>query len=87
MSDFRTLRPEDNARQPKARPQGELRTRQANIRKGLEGYTVTLTMRENGGARVLVEKTVESYHEAETVARAFAAQQGFPWNKVALVIS
>jgi hypothetical protein len=58
---------------------------QATIRKGLQGYTVTLTMRQNGTARVLVDKVVESYAEAETVARAFAAQQGYPWHKVAVV--
>ena len=58
---------------------------QATIRKGLQGYTVTLTMRQNGTARVLVDKVVESYAEAETVARAFAAQQGYPWHNVAVV--
>jgi hypothetical protein len=58
---------------------------QATISKGLQGYTVTLTMRENGTVRVLVDKAVESYGEAETVARAFAAQQGYPWHKVAVV--
>ncbi|CEF48499.1 unnamed protein product [uncultured bacterium] len=35
--------------------------------------------------RVIVDKTVESYREAETIALAFAAQQGFLWNKVAVV--
>jgi hypothetical protein len=46
---------------------------------------MTLTMHENGKVRVLVDKTVESYAEAETVARAFASQHGFPWYKVAVV--
>src|SRR5437879_3867623 len=58
---------------------------QAAIRKGLQGCTVTLTMRQIGTVRVLVDKVVESYAELETVARAFAAQQGYPWHKVAVV--
>jgi hypothetical protein len=32
-----------------------------------------------------VDKVVESYAEAETVASAFAAQQGYPWYRVAMV--
>jgi len=44
-----------------------------------------VALKENGHARVLTEKTVESYAEAETVARAFASQQGFPWHRVAVV--
>lgn len=53
--------------------------------KGFKGHTVTLTIHEVSQVRVIVDKTVESYREAETIARAFAAQQGFPWNKVAVV--
>ena len=63
----------------------EQRSCQATITKGFNGYTVTVTIHEAGELRVLVDKTVESYHEAETVARAFASRQGFPWHKVAVV--
>jgi hypothetical protein len=63
----------------------EQRNCQATITKGFKGYTVTVTIRETGEFRVLVDKTVETYHEAETIARAFASQRGFPWNKVAVV--
>ena len=76
MSDVRTSCPEDSAEQ---------RSCQAIIMKGFKGHTVTLTIHEDTQVRVIVDKTVESYREAETIARAFAAQQGFPWHKVAVV--
>ena len=76
MSDVRTSRPEDSAEQ---------RSCQAIIMKGFKGHTVTLTIHEDTQVRVIVDKTVESYREAETIARAFASQQGFPWHKVAVV--
>jgi hypothetical protein len=53
--------------------------------KGFKGHTVTLTIHEDTQVRVIVDKTVESHHEAETIARAYASQQGFPWHKVAVV--
>jgi hypothetical protein len=53
--------------------------------KVFNGYTVAASLKEDGRIRVLTQKTVESYHEAETVARVFASQQGFPWNEVAVV--
>jgi hypothetical protein len=55
--------------------------------KGFNAHTVTLTIHEDTQVRVIVDKTVESYREAETIARAFAAQQGFPWYKVAVISS
>ena len=76
MSDVRTSRLGDSAEQ---------RSCQATIVKVFNGYAVTVTIREAGELRVLVDKTVESYHEAETIARAFAAHHGFPWYKVAVV--
>ena len=76
MSDVRTSRLGDSAEQ---------RSCQAIIMKGFKGHTVTLTIHEDTQVRVIVDKTVESYREAETIARAFAAQQGFPWHKVAVV--
>ena len=76
MSDVRAPRLADSAEQ---------RSCQAIIMKGFKGHTVTLAIHEDSQVRVIVDKTVESYREAETIARAFAAQQGFPWNKVAVV--
>ncbi|CEF49361.1 unnamed protein product [uncultured bacterium] len=76
MSDVRTSRRGDCAEQ---------RSCQAVILKGFKGHTVTLSIHEDTQVRVIVDKTVESYHEAETIARAFASQQGFPWHKVAVV--
>ena len=85
MSDMHTSRPEGSARLPKAHLQQEPRSCQATILKGIKGYAVTLTIREDTQVRVIVDKTVESHHEAVTIARAFASQQGFPWHKVAVV--
>ena len=65
----------------------EQRSCQAIIMKGFKGHTVTLTIHEDTQVRVIVDKTVESYREAETIARAFASQQGFPWYKVAVISS
>ena len=75
MSDVRTSRLGDRAEQRRC---------QAIIPKGFKGHTVTLTIHEDTQVRVIVDKTVESYREAETIARAFASQQGFPWHKVAI---
>ena len=76
MSDVRTSCLGDSA---------ERRRCQAIIPKGFKGHTVTLTIHEDTQVRVIVDKTVESHHEAETIARAYASQQGFPWHKVAVV--
>jgi hypothetical protein len=76
MSDVQTSRQGDSVAQ---------RSCQATIMKGFNAHTVTLTIHEDTQVRVIVDKTVASYREAETVARAFAAQQGFPWHKVAVV--
>jgi cobyric acid synthase len=76
MSDVRTSHLGDSAEQ---------RSCQAIILKGFKGHTVTLTIHKDTQVRVIVDKTVESYREAETIARAFAAQQGFPGIKVAVV--
>ena len=76
MSDVRTSRLGYSAEQCSC---------QAIIMKGFKGHTVTLTIHEDTQVRVIVDKTVESHHEAETIARAFTAQQGFPWHKVAVV--
>jgi hypothetical protein len=84
MSDMHTSRPEGSAK-PKAHLQQEARSCRATILKGIKGYAVTLTIHEDTQVRVIVDKTVESHHEAVTIARAFASQQGFPWHKVAVV--
>ena len=36
---------------------------------------MTLTIHEDTQVRVIVDKTVKSYREAETIARAFAAHR------------
>ena len=64
---------------------GDQRSIQATINKVADGYTVTVSMNQAGRTRAAAESTVDSYAEAETVARSFASQQGFPWYKVAVV--
>jgi hypothetical protein len=64
---------------------GDPRSVQATINKIADGYAVTISVKEAGRTRAAAESTVDSYAEAETVARTFASQQGFPWYKVAVV--
>jgi hypothetical protein len=42
-------------------------------------------MRENGKVRVLADKTVESYAEAESVAKAFSLQHNVAWDQVEVI--
>jgi len=63
----------------------EARNVYATITRIVGGYTITVAMRESGRTRTLVEKTVESQFAAETVARAYATQINFPWQRVQLV--
>ena len=64
---------------------GDPRSVQATINKVADGYTVTVSLKEAGRTRAAAESIVDSYAEAETVAKTFASQQGFPWYKVAVV--
>jgi len=64
---------------------GDPRIVQAIINKEADGYAVTVSLKEGGRTRAAAESTVDSYAEAETVAKTFASQQGFPWYKVAVV--
>ena len=57
----------------------------ATINKVSEGYTVMVSLIEAGRTRAAAESIVDSYAEAETVAKTFASQQSFPWYKVAVV--
>jgi len=47
---------------------------------------VTVALKEAGRTRAAAESVVDSYAEAETVAKTFASQQSFPWYKVAVVL-
>jgi hypothetical protein len=69
----------------KSAAQGYRLSCQATIKKDIDVYSMTLTTWGGGQSQVLVEKTLESYHEAEMVARAFASHHGFPWHKVKVV--
>ncbi len=61
------------------------RIAQATFSKSDRGYKVTLVVREDGRARNLVENEVASLAEAETLARAYAATHGAPWDKVVVI--
>jgi hypothetical protein len=62
-----------------------LRSCQATIIKVADGYTVTVSLRENGRPGALEESTVDTFADAEAIAKAFASQQEFPWEKVEVV--
>ena len=64
---------------------GDPRSVQATINKVADGYAVTVSLIEAGRTRAAAESIVDSYGEAETVAKTFASQQSFPWYKVAMV--
>ena len=64
---------------------GDPRGAQATIKKVADGYEVTISLIEAGRTRAAAESVVDSYAEAETVAKTFASQQDFPWYKVAVV--
>jgi hypothetical protein len=55
----------------------------ATITKATDGwYTLTISIRENGRSRVLIEKPVASITDAERAAEEFAARRGAPWHTV-----
>ena len=64
---------------------GDPRSVQATIDKVADAYTVMVSLIQAGRTRAAAESIVDSYAEAETVAKTFASQQSFPWYKVAVV--
>ena len=64
---------------------GDPRSAQATIDKVADGYNVTVSLKDGERIRAASEGNVDTYAEAETVARTFASQLDFPWYKVALV--
>jgi len=51
----------------------------------IDGYFLTVSMTVGELTRVLTETSVPTFNEAETIARAYAADNGFPWDKVAVI--
>jgi hypothetical protein len=82
MNDTNPKNPEDQTFRLSV---GDPRSVQATINKVADGYTVTVSMNEAGRTRAAAESTVDSYAEAETIAKTFASQNDFPWYKVAVV--
>ena len=54
----------------------ELGSVQAIITPGWNAYLVQVVLKQNGETRMLVGKEVNSYAEAETIARAYTAAHG-----------
>jgi hypothetical protein len=55
----------------------------ATITKATDGwFTLTMSIRENGRSRVLIEKPAASVVDAERAAEEFAARHGAPWHEV-----
>jgi hypothetical protein len=65
---------------------GDPRSAQATIKKVADGYEVTISLIEAGRTRAAAESIVDSYAEAETVAKTFASQQEFPWYMVVVFL-
>jgi hypothetical protein len=65
---------------------GDPRSVQAIINKVADGYTVTVSLKKDGRIRAEADSAVDTFADAETVARTFASQQDFPWYKVAVVL-
>jgi hypothetical protein len=70
---------------PRSSPALTIRATITKGHDGSDGYAVSVTLRENGSGRQLVNKVVPSCFAAETVARAFATQNNVLWHKVELV--
>ena len=71
----------------KSAAQGYRPSCEAAIRKDSDGFSMTLTTRGGGQTQFMVEKTVESYHEAEysSAGVRITSHHGFPWHKVEVV--
>ena len=64
---------------------GDSRSCEVHIIKVAERYTVKVSLQDDGRTRALAESIVDSYSDAEEVAKAFASQLEFPWYKVAVM--
>ena len=51
----------------------------------IDGYSLAVLITAGERTRVLTETTVSTFDEAEKIARAQAADNGFPWDKVAVI--
>lgn len=61
----------------------DVSTVRATITRATDGwYTLTVSIRESGRSRVLIEKPAASITDAESAAEAFAARHGAPWHTV-----
>ena len=61
------------------------RSIQVVVDRMLDGYSIMISMAEGELTQVLTETTVATFVEAEKIAYAAAAENNFPWHKVAVV--
>ena len=64
---------------------GDPRSCEVIIIKVADRYTVKVSLQDDGRTPALAESIVDSYSDAEEVAKAFASQLEFPWYKVAVM--
>jgi hypothetical protein len=83
MNDTNTQKPEAQTFRLSV---GDPRNCQAIFTKVADGYTVTVSLKEDGRTRALAQSTVDTFADAEAVAKAFASQQEFPWYKVVVFL-
>ena len=58
---------------------------QVIVDRMIDGYSVTVSITEGKRTRVLTETTVATLAETEKIACACAADNNFPWHKVAVI--
>ena len=91
MNDTTPKKPEDQTSRlsvghPRS-PLGQaLRSCQAIFTKVADGYSVTVSLKEDGRTRSSAESTVDTFADAEAVGKAFASQHEFPWYKVVVFL-
>jgi hypothetical protein len=63
----------------------DARTIRVVVDRVIDGYSLTVSITSGERSRVLAETTVSTFDEAEKIARAQATDNGFPWDKVAVI--
>ena len=51
----------------------------------VDGYSLTVSITTGERTRMLAETTVSTFQEAEKIVHAQAADNGLPWDKVAVI--
>ena len=75
MNDTSTEKPEDQTFRLSV---GDPRSCQAIFTKVVDGYTVTVSLKENGRTRALAQSTVDTFADAEGVAKCSRHSRNSP---------